>query len=417
MGRSEQDLASKAYRSSYLLLAFLIPVSSFLLSSCFRHSPYGIADRYINNLRQFNYAKCYNLLSAQDRAERTMHQFLTDVPLGPDVSPIWFRPILQVMRFELGDVHHNPGGTSAYVPVRITAPDLPLWERILNANAGSDGSVSQLAQRSLATGTYPTVTYDDEIFLIKEYHHWRVMAGFAARDRVIDSHRRAMVDFYNGRLDPAIAQLNSLVDELERLPGTGNRGLAARLRGEAANIGKLKAEAAALRAYNSNLKLGQVAMRMALERVPAIFGELTNAGDRPIDELRLAVTWYQGRDRNLKIVRREEHSVVVTPIEFTDFTRRVIPLLPGERRQFGFILSAPPEVQQNATPYVSIASLAFSEIPAPLPKLEATSSFDPTEPREHRVSRSTTASVPGVPPSNAPMLPKLQRRVRTEADH
>jgi len=35
----------------------------------------------------------------------------------------------------------------------------------------------------------------------------------------------------------------------------------------------------------------------------------------------------------------------------------------------GFILSAPPEVQQNATPYVTVASLAFAQIPAPLPKL------------------------------------------------
>ena len=347
-----------------------------------------------------------------------MHQFLTEVPLGPDVSPIWFRPILHVMRFEIGDEHRNHDGTSAYVPVRITAPDLPLWERILSANAGSDGSLSQLADRSLATGTYPTVTYDDEIFLVKEDHHWRVVAGFAARDRVLDNQRRAMVDFYDGRLDRAIAELNSLVDVLERLPGTGNRGLAARLRAEASNLTKLKGEAAALRAYSTKLKLGQVAMRMAVQRVPAIFGELTNSGERPIDELRLAVTWYQGRDKDLKAVQREEHAVVVTAIEFTDFTRRVIPLRPGERRQFGFILSAPPAVQQNAMPYVSIASLAFSEIPAPLPRLEAASNLQSSQPGDDRVSSaSTTASVPGVAPANPPILPNSQSKLRRKPDH
>jgi hypothetical protein len=111
-------------------------------------------------------------------------------------------------------------------------------------------------------------------------------------------------------------------------------------------------------------------MRMAEQRVPAIFGDITNTGNRPIDELKLAVTWYQGRGQNLKAVQREEHSIVVTPIEFTDFSRQVIPFLPGEKRQFGFILSAPPEMQENAAPYVTVAWLAFTQIPAPLPKLD-----------------------------------------------
>jgi len=244
----------------------------------------------------------------------------------------------------------------------------------LDANAGSDGSPSQLAGRSLATGGYPTITYDDKIFLVKEYQHWHVIAGFAVRDRLLERHRQAMLDFYEGRLNQAVGQFNSLINELQQLRGTGNLGLAARLRAEVANMSKLNAEAPAVTEYITKIRLGQVAMRMAQERVPAIFGEVTNGGDRPIDELRLAVSWYQGRGKNLKIVQREEHPIVVTPIEFTDFTREVIPFLPGQKRQFGFILNAPPEVQQDATPYVSIASLAFTEITAPLPSLQAASS-------------------------------------------
>jgi hypothetical protein len=388
--------------SSFLLLLFLVSLPCLFLLGCFKRSPRGIAERYVESLQRFNYAKCYSLLSIQDRADRTLHQFLTEIPLGPDVSPIWFRPILHVMHFELGDEHRNPDGTTAYVPIRISALDLPLWERTLDANAGSDLSPAQLAHRSLATGSYPTVAYDDKIFLVKEYHHWHLMAGFAARDRLLDRHRLAMLDFYKGRLDQVIAQYRSMIIELEQLPGTGNLGLAARLRIEMAEVRNVKAEIPAAAAYGAKLKLDRVAMRMAEERVPAIFGDITNAGNKPIDELRLAVTWYRGRGKELKVVEREEHSIVLTPIEFTDFTREVIPFLPGERRQFGVILSAPPQVQQSATPYVTVASVAFTQIPAPLPKLRTASTSQAPDAADQCV-RAAASPAPGShTPSSAP---------------
>jgi hypothetical protein len=403
---------------SYLLPLLLISLLPLLLSGCFRRSPRGTAERYVENLQQFNYPKCYSLLSTQDRAERPLHQFLTEIPLAPDVSPIWFRPILHVMHFELGDEHRNPDGATAYVPIRVTALNLPLWERTLDASAENDGSPGQLAHQSLATGTYPTVVYDDRIFLLKEYHHWRVMAGFAARDRVLDQHRRAMLDFYEGRLDHAIAQYHSMIIELEQLPGTGNPGLAARLRAELAAMSKVKAEMPAAAAYGARLKLDRVAMRVAEERVPAIFGDITNAGDRPIDELRLAVTWYQGRGKDLKVVHREEHSVVVTAIEFTDFSRPVIPFLPGERRQFGFILGAPPEVQQNAIPYVTVGSLAFAQIPAPQPKLDPASISRASHPSDEAVRAPAPSAATSAAPSSAPSLtPVLPEPGTQPSDH
>jgi hypothetical protein len=258
------------------------------------------------------------------------------------------------------------------VPVKITAPDLPLWERTLDALGATDGSPSELAHRSLARASYPIVTYQDQIFLLKEHRDWRIKAAFAARDQMLEGHRQAMVDFYAGRLERAVTELHSLVNELKQSQGTGNPGLAARFQTELAEVRKLKDEEGAAAAYGTKLKLDNVAMRMAEERVPAIFGDVTNAGNRPIDELTLSVTWYQGRGKNLQAVQREEHSIVVTPIEFTDFTRQVIPMLPGEKRQFGFILQALPAIQQNATPYVSVGSIGFTQIPAPLPRLEDT---------------------------------------------
>jgi hypothetical protein len=416
-GAIAEQGAGRAQALSCLLLSFLISFPSLLLSGCFRRSPYGTAEHYVENLQQFNYAECYSLLSTQDRVDRSMRQFLAEIPLAPDVSPVWFRPILHSMHFELGDEHRNPDGTAAYVPVRITTLDLPLWERTLDANAGNDGSPGQLAHRSLAAGTYPTITYGDKIFLVKDHYNWRVMAGFAARDRVLDRHRQAMLDFYEGRLEQVIAQYHSMITELEQMPGTGNLGLAARLRTEMAEISKIKEEMPAAAAYSAKLKLNEVVMRMAEEHVPAIFGDIINAGNRPIDELRLAVTWYQGSGKSLKAVQREEHSIVVTPIEFTDFSRLVIPFLPGERRQFGFILSAPPEVQQTATPYVTVASLAFTQIRAPLPRLDAASVSQAPHPADKPVrSAASPASTPAVP-SSAPSFIAAHPEVSKLHDH
>ena len=52
--------------------------------------------------------------------------------------------------------------------------------------------------------------------------------------------------------------------------------------------------------------------------------------------------------------------MIVTPIEVTDFTEPVAPLMPGESRPFGFALSVSPTVQQVASPYVTVNEFAFS---------------------------------------------------------
>lgn len=347
-----------------------VAASAMLLAAgCARNRPHGIAERYLENLQQFNYAACYELLSEEDRKDRDLQQFLTEIPLAPDVGQLWFRPILQTVHYELGAEHRNSDGATAVVPVRITMPDLPLWERLLDAGAGPDGSGADAAQRSLDTGDYPKRTYDDKFFLVKEHHHWHVVAGFGLRDRVVDRHREAIVDYTEQHFDKAIAEWQSMIADLERQDATGSLGLAAVYRAELAMIEKNQAQLAERTAYAPQLKLSDVAMKMAEERVPAIFGAITNSGGKGVDEVELAVTWYQGRGKDLKAVHREEHPVVVTPITFTDFARPVIPFLPHESRRFGFILTAPTQIQQAASPYVTIGSVAFSQSSAPLPKV------------------------------------------------
>jgi len=152
-----------------------------------------------------------------------------------------------------------------------------------------------------------------------------------------------------------------MIDDLRHQEGTGSTGLAARYSQELARIERLQASRAEMQKYMARLKLNNVAMKMSEERVPAIFGEVSNPGDRPVDILTLSVTWYEGRGKALKHADHEEHVVIITPIEFTDFTEPVSPLMPGESRPFGFTLSVSPAVQEVASPYLTISEIAFSD--------------------------------------------------------
>jgi hypothetical protein len=358
------------------------------LTGCARRSPQGIAQRYIDSLTQFNYADCYHLVTDEDRRVRPLPQFLTEIPLAPDVSPVWFRPILHNMHFTLGTVERNPDGITAFAALRVTMPDLPLWERTLDAASAPDQASAALAERALDTGDFPRVTFDDMIFLAKEHHHWRVVGGFAERDRVIDQHREAIVEYHEHTFDRAAATYESMIASLQRQHGTGSRGLAARYQAELNVILKVRMQLPQSTAYIARVKLSGAAMKMSEERMPAIFGSITNGGGRPLDEVQLAVTWYSGRGKDLHVVKRELHPVVVTPLEFTNFTRPVIPMLAGETRSVGFLLSAPPQVEQEAAPYVTVSSLAFTQSPAPLPK-------------PAKLSARATASPPARPASQS----------------
>jgi hypothetical protein len=349
------------------LRALIVALCTLLLLGCARRQPRGIAERYLENLQQFDYPACYQLLSQQDHGQRTLPEFLTEIPLAPDASPVWFRSLLHLTHYELGAEERGADGLTASVPVRITAPDLPRWERVLNAAVGRGAVTTDVAQRSLDRGDYPRWVYDDRIFLVKEHHRWRVVAGFDERDRVVEWHRNSMKGYLALRYDVAIPQWRAMIAELRRQRATGSVGLAARYDQELARLERLQAARPEMQRYMGQLKLTGIAMKMSEDRTPAMFGEVTNSGNRALDHLILAVTWYEGRGKDLKQDGREDHPVVATPADFTDFTQAVAPLMPGESRAFGFNLEVAPTIQQVASPYVTIGEIAFADESAPNP--------------------------------------------------
>jgi hypothetical protein len=390
LSSSLRSRRSVSYAPAQVVIAALIAIATLMLPGCERNSPHGIARRYLENLQRSNYSGCYAMLADRDRKNRTLAEFLTEIPLAPDVGPAVFRPVLQKIQFELGDVRID--GYSAVVALKVAAPDLPLWERTLDAVAGSDHFGGQNAEPSLASGDFPKGTYDDELFLTRERHRWHVVAGFTDRDRIVDLHREAIVEYHQFQYAKVIADYESMLAELDKLKFTGARGLAARYRAELAGVRAAQADVPAATAYAAkSLTLGDIAMSMSEERVPAIFGSIANTGARALDAVQIAVTWYQGRGKDLKVVYAEKHPIVTTPIEFTDFSVPVIPFVPNEKRQFGFILTAPVQVQQDAAPYVTVSAITFTYLKAPLPKLaRAQATGSPA------ASTPSSASPPGV---------------------
>jgi len=336
------------------------------LSGCSRNSPRGTAQRYLDYLQQFNYAACYGMLSEQDKKDRDLSEFLTAIPMAPDTSPLWFRAVLHNTHYEVGEMQRTDD--RAVVAVKVTTPDLPLWERKLDAAAGPDHIGGEEAARSLDIGDYPKVTYDDWIVLTKEHHRWRVLASLAARDHIVDQYREAVALYDQSDFDRAAAAYRKLLAETDQFGATGSGAMKTVYSAELSRTEAIIRERPLSQAYIvSNLKLSDVAMKMSEDRVPGIFGTITNAGNRALDQVALAVTWYEGREKSLREVFREQHAIVITPLQFTDFSRPVIPFLPGAARQFGFILTAPGEIQQNASPYVTVSAVVFTASPAPLP--------------------------------------------------
>jgi hypothetical protein len=371
-------------------------VATLVFGGCERNAPRKAALRYLENLHESNYAACYGMLSDQDRQDRTLAEFLTEIPLAPDVGPAWFHPVLRTLQFDLGDGRRD--GVNAAVPVTITAPDLPLWERTLDASARRDRGGGENAARSLEADDYPKIAYGDVIYLRREHRHWHVVADLAEREHIVDLHREAIVDYHQYDYAKVISAYQTMLADLDRLKATGAAGLATRYRAELAAVKAVQEEIPASTAYAAKkVILGDVAMRMSEERVPAIFGSIANAGDRAIDGVQIAVTWYEGRGKNLKAAYIEKHPVVITPAEFTDFSLPVRPFVAGEKRPFGFILTAPVQVQQDAAPYVTVSAIVFTRSEAPLPKLAAVNAE--TKPA---VSVGTPQGVAVAKPSSVP---------------
>jgi len=369
-------------------------LAAILIAGC-AGNPKADAEAYLSNLKLFNYPACYEMLSHQDRLDRSLEQFLTAIPMAPDVSREWFRPIVLKMDYVVGEAAVD--GKQAIVPVKVKMPDLALWERTLDADLNAKEPLEKRAQDSLQQNQFPTVTYDDAVVLVNEGDGWKVVADFPEKEAAAKLHKQAVELYHKRDYDRALAVYDELLAELGKTPATGNRGLASRYGRERQMIETAKAQLAEAQAYAAKVQLSNVDMKMTAAAVPGVFGQITNKGDKPVDEVRMTVTYYSGRGAKRKAVYSEEHTPIDTPIEFSNFSRDVVALGPNQTRDFSFRLNAPAEVQRSAKPDVAVTMVVFSPLGAgvaPATHAAGTSTGAPV---------AAPASAPGSPP---PPMPK-----------
>ncbi len=363
------DMGARGINRPGLILA-CAAVLAAILSGCSR-GPESNAQAYVDDLKLYNYPACYDLLSQQDKIDRTLDQFLAEIPLAPVVNRDWFKAIVQATTFEVGSVK-TLGPDKAVVEVKVTRPDLPLWERTIDAETGPNQDASSLAQKSLTEGTFPKLSYEDDIAMVKQPTGWKIFVDFPAREAIFKEHAEAVKAYHDHDYDKAIALYQQILQDLDKEQATGNEGLKFIYQRELNDIQNVKNQMADAKAYVSNLKLANVDMKMAASGVPAIFGTVTNGGDKPVDEVVCTVSYYEGKGKRRKMVYSEDHTIVATPLEFINFDRPVLPFIPGETRKFGFKLNAPVQIQQKAKPDLEVTGVAFTQSKAPLPKPQPT---------------------------------------------
>lgn len=181
-------MADSKHRAKRMAISGAV-LAAILISGCARN-PKHEADAYLTSLKLFNYPACYEMLSHQDRADRTLDQFLAEIPMAPNVSREWFRAIELKMNYTTGDA--TVEGNRAIVPVKVTTPDLALWERMLDADRNAKEPLEKRAQDSLQQNHFPTVTYDDAVVMVKESDGWKVLADFPLKETVAKLHKQAV---------------------------------------------------------------------------------------------------------------------------------------------------------------------------------------------------------------------------------
>jgi hypothetical protein len=343
-----------------------VAVCAIFAAGCQGKTPQRAANNYLDNLKLYNYPAVYQSLSHQDQVDRTMDQFLGEIPMAPDVSKDWFKGVLRTYDYKVGDAKVD--GDKAVVTVTVTRPDLALWERTIDAGLSGDQTPDGQAQKDLTNNTYPKVTYDDNMVFVNQGGEWRLLVNFPFRENIVKEHKDAVDLYHKHDYDKAIAAYQKILDELDKEQATGNAGLKYQYGRELADIQNAQKQLPDAQAYVPKIALTGVDMKMSASRVPGIFGKMTNSGDKAIDEVQFTVTYYEGKGKNKKAVFTEVHTPVATALEFTNFGRTVKPFVPGETRDFGFRLTAPAEVQQKATPDLNVTSIVFTQSAAPLPK-------------------------------------------------
>ncbi len=330
-----------------------------LCAACTWQSPRTVAQDYLTALEEHHYEQCYAMLTEDDRKAYPLDRFLAMVPLAPDVTRRWFRPVLKATSFEVGEPTGQ--GLRRTIPINVKAPDLARFQRIIDATVGPDADPAPVARKALAHGDYPQLACRDDIVLLKEHHRWRVRAGLRAREQAADLRRQTLDLYYGGSYKQAIDYYRQAIAVLDKSDATGGSGLKFLYARELHELEEIAGESAAATAYAENLKLSEIGMRMSAAQHPAVFGKITNRGNRALDEVRMKVTFFKGRGAARRALFIEQHIPIATPLQFTDFTIKALPLMPGETREFGFELKAPISTQQVADPYVAVSDIVFTE--------------------------------------------------------
>jgi len=265
---------SRIQAKSAMLVAAV--VCTFLVAGCQGHTPQRAAETYLSNLKLYNYPACYEALSHQDQLDRTMDQFLGEIPMAPDVSKDWFKGVVRTYDYKVGD--SKTDGDKAIVTVSVTRPDLALWERTVDASISGDQTPDSTAQKNLTEDTYPKVTYDDNMVMVNQGGEWRLFVDFPFKENIIKEHNDAVDLYHKHDYDKAIAAYQKILDELDKEQATGNAGLKFQYGRELADIQNAQKQLPDAQAYIPKIVLSDVDMKMSASRVPGIFGKMTNSG-------------------------------------------------------------------------------------------------------------------------------------------
>ena len=374
-----------------------VSICAFFAAACQGNTPQRAADTYLSNLKLYNYPAAYQALSHQDQVDRTIDQFLTEIPMAPDVNKDWFKAVLRAYDYKVGD--SKTEGDKAIVTVSVTQPDLALWERTVDSQVSGETTPDSIAQKNLTENTYPKVTYDDNVVMVNQGGEWKLLYNFPFKENILKEHKDA-VDFYHKHdYDKAIAAYQKIIDELDKDQSTGNAGLKYQYGRELAAIQNSQKQLSDAQAYVPKIVLSDVDLKMSASRVPGIFGKMTNSGDKALDEVQFTVTYYEGKGKNKKAVLTEIHTPVATALEFTNFARPVLPFVPGETRNFGFKLTAPTDVQMKSSPDLTVTSIVFTQSAAPLPKPVAPSPSPAASPAAGAASPAAGAAASAPSPA------------------
>jgi hypothetical protein len=354
------------------LLPAAAALAMLLAAGCAKPPPPGpdpkaAAETYLAALKAGDYQTCYRMLAESDLLHGSLDEFLSNVPMAPNADRLWFRRLESATRYQVGALRNR--GSEAIMPVNVTTPNLVQWERMLGEQATDRDQVQAAASRQLNAGNYPRLSYPDQMVMVMEGGEWHVLAGFAQRARIERLHQQALEAYHDFDYDKALSIYRQILDRLDKAVFTASGELIRRFSMEVKTVAAARDGRSAAQAYRPRLTLKNVATRPAAPGGTGMFGQITNSGERALDQVELTISYYTNDG---KPIYDERHTPIATPLEFTDFNLPIVPFGPGQTRDFGVTLKAPQEIQQEGQPRAAVSGVIFSEFGqalAPPPKL------------------------------------------------